>query len=734
MLGPDGVIVPEIIAVEEENSGNQYPDEVKLRVNKNVRQEYLEAAAFINQSGAEICIIQHEFGIFGGKSGVFILSLAEALEIPLMVTLHTILKRPDFMERAIIQSLGKKADKLLAMSEMGVSFLKEVYEIPDHKVAMIEHGVPDFEVSSPPGISDKIDLGKSKLLLTFGLLGRNKGIETVLHALPRVIKKHPDVLYIILGKTHPNVVKATGERYRSYLNSLVKHYDMEQHVFFLNKFVSEKDLFDYLSSIDIYITPYLNEAQITSGTLSYAMGAGAAVVSTPYWHASELLAGGRGRLFDFKDSEALAEVLNDLLDHPKKLKELKSKAHAHGQQFKWPVIGRRHVELAKTTVKQFKSPGNMEEAYIDLPTLPELSFDHLRRLTDDTGIIQHAKYGIPNLKEGYCLDDNARALLAALMAYENLHFKPALELIPVYYSYIHYMQNIKGTFRNFMSFSRQFLDEEGSEDAFGRTIWALGYLMGHAPNSAYYQLAEEIFFQAAENFENLKSNRGIANTIIGIAYYLRRSPSNEEMGRKMERMTHTLIDRFQMFKSEGWEWFEDILSYDNGILPLALFHSYEITEDAYVLEVAEASTLFLDKVTMANGYLNPVGSEGWFPKGGSRALFDQQAIDVMAMVLLNYRAYRNTKKAMFFHKMLICHEWFLGKNDLGVPLYDAETKGCCDGLEPDGVNRNQGAESTLAYLISHMTVVMAIESKTRPVTHAKVAGKTKTGKERIILE
>ena len=321
MLGPDGVIVPEIIAVEEENSGNQYPDEVKLRVNKNVRQEYLEAAAFINQSGAEICIIQHEFGIFGGKSGVFILSLAEALEIPLMVTLHTILKRPDFMERAIIQSLGKKADKLLAMSEMGVSFLKEVYEIPDHKVAMIEHGVPDFEVSSPPGISDKIDLGKSKLLLTFGLLGRNKGIETVLHALPRVIKKHPDVLYIILGKTHPNVVKATGERYRSYLNSLVKHYDMEQHVFFLNKFVSEKDLFDYLSSIDIYITPYLNEAQITSGTLSYAMGAGAAVVSTPYWHASELLAGGRGRLFDFKDSEALAEVLNDLLDHPKKTKK-----------------------------------------------------------------------------------------------------------------------------------------------------------------------------------------------------------------------------------------------------------------------------------------------------------------------------------------------------------------------------------------------------------------------------
>ena len=731
-------IVPEIIVLEDENSGKPYPEEVKFRVSKNVRQEYLEAARFINRGGADICILQHEFGLFGGKAGVFILSLVHALEVPVMVTLHTVLKHPDFMERSILRSLGKRVDKLVVMSDMGARFLKEIYEIPLGKVAMIEHGVPDFKTSPLSGMKGKIDFSKGKILFTFGLLGRNKGIETVLQALPKVIEKHPDLLYMVLGKTHPNVLKQTGERYRSYLNLLVKQNNLEQHVFFLNKFVTEKDLFDYLSSIDIYITPYLNEAQITSGTLSYALGAGAAVVSTPYWHAKELLSDGRGRLFNFKDPESLAEILIDLLDHPKKLKELKSKAHAYGQHFRWKSIGKRYFELCKTLVKHHESKNGECDSYINTSELPPVSFDHLRRLTDDTGIIQHAKYGIPNLKEGYCLDDNARALLTVLMAYENLGFKPALKLIPIYFSYIHYMQNIKGTFRNFLSFNRQFLDEGGSEDAFGRTIWALGYLMKHAPNNAYYQLAEETFFLAAENFEKLTSNRGIANTIIGMSYYLQRSPSDDNMCQKMERMTYTLVERFQVHKSREWQWFEGMLSYDNGILPLALYHSFEITGDKRVIQVAEEATDFLDKITMENGYLNPVGSNGWFPKGGSCARFDQQATDVMAMVLLNFRAYQNTGKALYLQKMLICHEWFLGKNDLRVPLYDAETKGCCDGLQSDGVNRNQGAESTLAYLVSHMTVLSAIELKTgtESVAYLKEPGKSKTkaGKERIIFE
>lgn len=725
-------IVTEIVLLDDGSSGHNYPDEVKFRINKDMREDYLKAAEFINRSGAGICILQHEFGIFGGKAGVFILPLVHALEIPLMVTLHTILKRPDFMERSVLQSLAMKADKLVAMTSMGVGFLEEIYNISAEKVVKIEHGVPDFKTTSSSGITEKIDFDKSKVLFTFGLLGRNKGIETVLQALPRVISKHPDVLYMVLGKTHPNVIKATGERYRSYLNLLVKQNDLEQHVFFLNKFVSEKDLFDYLSSIDIYITPYLSEAQITSGTLSYALGAGAAVVSTPYWHASELLSAGLGRLFKFKDSEGLAEQLIDLLDHPQKLKQLKDKACAYGRQFRWKAIGKRYFEQSKSLVEYHENKDRKSDAHSGVSGLPPLNFDHFKRLTDDTGIIQHAKYGIPNLKEGYCLDDNARALLAALMAYEILDFKPALALIPVYFSYIHYMQNIKGTFRNFLSFNRQFLDEEGSEDAFGRTIWALGYLMKHAPNNAYFQLAEETFFLAAENFEKLTSNRGIANTIIGISYYLQRSPSDEEMCQKMERMTHTLVDRFQLHKSDEWQWFEDMLSYDNGILPLALYHSYEITGDKQVKQVAEEATAFLDQITMADGYLNPVGSDGWFPKGKNRARFDQQATDVTAMVLLNFRAWLNTKQNHYRQKMLICHEWFLGKNDLKVPLYDPETGGCCDGLESDRVNRNQGAESTLAYLISYMTVLSVVQPGAGKEISPELSEKRQKGKARII--
>ncbi len=367
-------------------------------------------------------------------------------------------------------------------------------------------------------------------------------------------------------------------------------------------------------------------------------------------------------------------------------------------------IGLRYYNLVKNIVQKYHQELAPTTAELDLTLLPTLKFDHLHRLTDDTGIIQHAKFGVPNFKEGYCLDDNARALLAALMAYNQTGYKEALNLIPIYFSYIHYMQNIKGTFRNFLSFSRQFLDEEGSEDAFGRTIWALGYLIKHAPNNAYYQLAEEIVYKASDNFEKLTYNRGLANTIIGLSYFLQKNPGDERVGHLLDRMTSTLVDRYYEHSDDQWHWFEDQLSYDNGILPLALFHSVQITRDNKVKQVAEESTHFLHQITMKNGHLAPVGSNGWLLKQGKPAQFAQQATDVMAMVLLYHRAYQVTRKDEYFQQMHICYRWFLGENDLHVPLYDSETHGCCDGLEANGINRNQGAESTLAYLISGMTI------------------------------
>ena len=367
------------------------------------------------------------------------------------------------------------------------------------------------------------------------------------------------------------------------------------------------------------------------------------------------------------------------------------------------------LQLVDTILKKGYKPAEKNDTVLDFLILPPFSLVHINRLTDDTGIIQHAKYGIPNLKEGYCLDDNARALLMVLMAFRQMKDDRALELSPVYLSYIHYMQNPDGTFRNFMSFNRNFLDEVGSEDSFGRTIWALGYLLGNAPNDAYFQAGSVVFFNAAPNFEKLKSIRGIANAMIGICYYLKTNPSDDSMTERLRNMAFKLITHYQENESPDWKWFESLLAYDNGILPLALLHAAGILNDDRVTEVAFASMDFLTSHTMKDDYLSIIGNEKWYKKEGERSVFAQQPIDAMAMVLMYHQAYHFTKDKEYIKKLYTSFLWFLGENDLRMSLYDFETKGCCDGFESYGVNRNQGAESSLAYLISHLTVLQAYE-------------------------
>jgi hypothetical protein len=490
---------------------------------------------------------------------------------------------------------------------------------------------------------------------------------------------------------------------------LVKNLHLEENVLFFNEFMNEQDLFKYLCASDIYITPYLNEAQITSGTLSYAVGVGSAVISTPYWHAAELLAEGRGKLFDFSDSDGLASILNGLLDSPGDLSELKKKAYAYGRNFTWPKTGEKYSALAAAVLKE--GPAIMEgnDTVLDLLILPPFSLAHINRLTDDTGIIQHAKFGIPNLKEGYCLDDNARALLMVLMAYKQMKNIRALELSPVYLSYIHYMQNANGTFRNFLSFSRNYLDEVGSEDSFGRTIWALGYLLGNAPNDAYYQTGRLVFFNAAPNFEKLKSIRSIANTMIGICYYLKSNLGDDGMTERLRNLANILATHYDENETPDWKWYESLLAYDNGILPLAMLHAAEILNDERITAIAIETMNFLTMHTLKDNYLSIIGNEKWYKKEGERSMFAQQPVDAMAMVLMYHQAFHLTKDKEYLSKLYTSFLWFLGENDLRMSLYDFETKGCCDGFENYGVNRNQGAESSLAYLISHLTVLEAYE-------------------------
>ena len=533
-----------VVALNDNDLTYKYPEEVKLTIRQDHQEDYLKAVKYINLSGADLCILEHEFGIFGGQSGVYILPLLHRLEIPFIVTLHTILKNPSYNERAVLKEICKMAHKIVVMSHKAIHFLVSIYEVPEDKIVLIEHGVPDIHFS-PEKSKKEFKLENKTVLLTFGFIGRNKGIETVIKALPKVVEKNPEVIYIVLGKTHPNVLRHSGEEYRIFLMRLVKSLQLEKHVLFLNEFIDEQDLFKYLYACDIYITPYLNEAQITSGTLSYAVGVGAAVLSTPYWHAEELLSEGRGRLFNFNDPDNLAKTLTELLDKPEEMNRLKKNASGYGQKITWPKTGEKYITLAEKILKEKHQVIAEKETVLDLLILPPFSLTHINRLTDDTGIIQHAKFGIPNLKEGYCLDDNSRALLMVLMAYRQIKDMRALELSPIYLSYIHYMQNPDGTFRNFLSFSRNFLDEIGSEDSFGRTIWALGYLLGNAPNDAYYQTGKLVFFNAAPNFEKLKSIRGIANTMIGISYYLKSNPSDDSMTERLRNLANLLIKHYQ---------------------------------------------------------------------------------------------------------------------------------------------------------------------------------------------
>ncbi|SEJ05352.1 Glycosyltransferase involved in cell wall bisynthesis [Cyclobacterium xiamenense] len=697
-----------VVAMNDHDLEYAYPEEVKVVIRQEQQRDYLKAVKYINLSGAELCILEHEFGIFGGQNGMYILPLLHRLEIPLIVTLHTILEKPSYNEKAVLEQICKMAYKIVVMSHKAIEFLHSIYDVDPGKIELIEHGVPDIQYDQEQS-KKAFKLEKKKFLLTFGIISRNKGIETVIKALPKVIEKHPDVVYMVLGKTHPNVLHHSGEEYRNFLHLLVKTLHLQEHVIFLNEFIDQNELFRYLAASDIYITPYLNEAQITSGTLSYAVGVGSAVISTPYWHATELLAEGRGRLFGFNDSVALSTILLELLDDPEALKKIRKKARDYGKTITWSKSGDKYVALARAVCRDKPEVVSRPETLIDPLMLPPFSLDHIRRLTDDTGIIQHAKFGIPNLKEGYCLDDNARALLMVLMDYRQTKNKIALSLAPIYLSYIHFMQNEDGTFRNFLSFSRQFLDEVGSEDSFGRTIWALGYLLGNAPNDAYYQTGKLVFFDALPNFEKIQSIRGIANTMLGISYYLTSNPSDESMVETLRNLAHKLVNHYGANRTEDWKWFEPLLAYDNGILPLALLHAAEILPEERIREVALESMDFLTKTTLHDGYLSIIGNENWYQKEGERSQFAQQPIDALAMILMYQQAFHLTKDKEYLSKLFSCFMWFLGENDLRMSLFDFETKGCCDGFESNGINRNQGAESSLAYLISYLIVLQAFE-------------------------
>ncbi|MCX6227371.1 MAG: glycosyltransferase [Bacteroidia bacterium] len=596
-----------------------------------------------------------------------------------------------------MKKICEYSGRIIVMSKLASEFLQNIYKVPLNKIVRIEHGVPDFVAMDHLLPAKPLQWENRKVLFTFGLIGRNKGIETVIRALPAIVSKHPEVLYVVLGKTHPNVVRQVGEEYREFLENLTKQLGLSQHVVYMNQYASEIDLMSYLKAADIYVTPYLNQAQITSGTLSYAVAGGCAVVSTPYWHAKELLANERGWLFPFENYCELADLVNRLLENPDQMAELQINASEYGKAIAWPKIGKAYLELFKEVIAQ---PGLMP---IDISLnskiiYPEFDITHLDRLTDDTGLLQHATTCVPFYKTGYCIDDNSRALIVCLRAWINDPCQRYESLIIRYLSYINFMSQKDGSFNNYLTFERTAFVDDKSDDAFGRTLWALGYLVRYAPNDALFQTGQQLFNHSLKHLSHLRYIRGYANCIFGLYHYIKRFPDQDQYLVLLVKMADELCANYDHNQRDSWKWFEETMTYDNGLLPAALYKAFNLTRNKLYLQVADETCKFLESKCFKNDWLSLIGNGKWLRLDGDYELFAQQPIDALAMVVMYESAWTATGDYINIEKLISSFNWFFGRNDLNLPVCDEETKGCNDGIEEFNINRNQGAESTLSYL------------------------------------
>ena len=700
------------VAMNDRPEGYAYPSQVRFEINQVQLGEYSLAADLCNLNQVDAICLQHEYGIFGGKRGSFIIELLRDLRMPVVTTLHTILKDPNLQDRHIMMQLAEFSDRLVVMSERSVEFLRDIYQVPEEKIALIHHGIPDVPFVESDTYKEKFGVSGKKIILTFGLLSPGKGIEVVIDALPEIVKAHPQVIYMVVGATHPHLKAEQGEDYRNSLHMRAKELGVSDHIVFHDRFVADEDLLEFIGVADIYVTPYLNEAQIISGTLAYALGMGKAVVSTPYWHAQELLANDRGRLVPFRDQVALAREVVDLLDHPDKCRAIRERAYQYGRKMVWSDVGRRYLDIF-AEAKHQRLRNNIPERQLETlglrqQRLPEIKLDYLRRMTDDTGMLQHAKYTVPDRTHGYCVDDNARALIVAVTLQDLQPLDSALSgLAAIYLGFLGHAFNDKtGRFRNFMSYDRRWLEETGSEDSHGRAVWGLGVMVALGRDKGQVGFAVDLFQRALDALEHFTHPRTIAFAIIGIHAYLSRYSGDSHAKRLRKILSERLMKQFSDFATEDWPWCEDILTYDNARLPQALLLSGQWLPDREMLDMGLRALKWLKQVqTDARGHhFSAIGNHGWFPKGGEKAQFDQQPIEAAAMVDACIEAFNCTRDEEWIAYAYRCLNWYQGENDLRVPLCDYATGGCRDGLEVQGANENQGAESTLCWLMALLAV------------------------------
>ncbi|MFA7659211.1 MAG: glycosyltransferase family 4 protein [Candidatus Gastranaerophilaceae bacterium] len=701
------------VAMDDIPEGYKYPPQVKFRVRQNVQSDYFWAADYLNANQYDAAIVQHEYGIYGGEDGSHILQMIQSLKMPVITNLHTVLEHPTEGQRKVMKGLAKYSDRLLVMSKKAIDILTKVYGIDRKMISFIPHGVPDADFKAPGVFNELFGLENKDVILTFGLLGPDKGIESMIEAMPLIVKEHPNVIYLILGQTHPHIIEKSGDSYRRDLQRLVNRLGMQNHIVFHNHFVKIETLIQYLQTAKIYAIPYLKKEQITSGTLSYALGVGTAVVSTPFWHAEELLADGRGKLVPFDNPAEMAKEINNLLSNDAEREMMRFKGYQYGRSMIWKEVAKTHLNLI-SEIKGRKPLANIQEIGIKyhkiFNELPEINLSHLKTMTDDTGLLQHAKYMTPNFHHGYCVDDNARGLIAITKYYSLRKDKVVLPLIQKYLAFLFYAFNKEnGRFRNFMSYDRRWMELAGSEDSHARALWGLGVTVKEAPDSAIRNMAMRLFLESLPVVEHFTSPRAWGFTVLGLQAYLTIYGGDISARKVRDDLARKIYELFKNNISEDWHWCEGTATYANAILPHALIVAGKWIPDQEMYETGIKALEWLLKVqTAPEGHLSVIGNDGWLDKNGNRSMFDQQPIEVKSLIDACLDTYIETGDKKWFTESERCLSWFLGQNDLGLPVCDYKTGGCGDGLESQGVNGNQGAESTLAWIISLISMHTAM--------------------------
>jgi glycosyltransferase involved in cell wall biosynthesis len=698
------------IPVNDLDSSYDYPRQVRLELAQEDISSYERAADFLNFNGNDLVCLQHEYGIYGGSAGRHILALLRRLQMPLVTTLHTVLREPDANQRMVLEEIARLSDRMVVMSELAAQLLREVYAVPSEKIDVIPHGVPDMPFMDPNYFKDKFGTEGKSVLLTFGLLSPNKGIENVIRALPAILARQPNVVYIVSGVTHPHIRRREGERYREELQALAERLGVSDHLILNNRFVSAEELVEFVGSADIYITPYQQEAQIVSGTLAIALGAGKAIISTPYWHAKELLAKKRGVIVPFQSPDAIAEAVLGLLENDAERHAMRKRAYLHSRGTTWAKTARAY--MASFQRARFERSLHPRAAQKDdsaaepLDRLPALNTGHLLTMTDDTGILQHAVFSVPNTGEGYTTDDNARALIVSVLLDENPEYADQRKYPNLSYRYLSFLwlafDAESGRFRNFLGYDRKWLEALGSDDSHGRALWSLGKVLGASRNAGLRGAAGRLFEAAVPATLAFTSPRAWAYSILGMQAYLDWFPGDRAIQGVRNDLANRLLDIYERSHSETWRWFEKSLSYSNARLSQALILAGWRSDNQRMIEVGMDSLkwLVVEQHRGDEEIFVPIGSNGFFIEGSEKARFDQQPVEACATVSACLEVYNLTEESQWLEEACRVFNWFLGKNDLRIPLYDASTGGCRDGLHPDRVNENQGAESTLSFLLA----------------------------------